>query len=745
MRCLITGAAGFIGSHVAERLVELGHDVIGVDSFISYYDPASKRRNIAALSERPNFRMVELDLSEANLAPLVDGADWVFHLAGQPGVRGSWGNRFAEYLQHNVQVTQRLLEALRVRPPLRLIYASSSSVYGDAPVPMREDMRPLPVSPYGVTKLAGEHLARVYWQSYGVPAVSLRFFTAYGPRQRPDMAFHRFVRAIADGKPVQLYGDGHQTRDFTYVADVVEACLRAATCDCAGEVINVGGGASVTVSEVLERLGGLIGQPVHVEYMARPHGDAPHTSASTDRAVSLLDWRPAVPLAEGLRRQVEWQLGAVPLRRRAFAAPRGEPRNQGPRLLIYGHDTYGLGHLRRNLTIASALTREMRDLSILLVTGSPAAQHFALPPNVDYVKLPEVIKVADEDYRARTLRMQPAEIVQMRAALVRETVCNFGPDAVLVDHAPVGMKGELLPALQALREHHPTVRVALGLRDIIDEPRRVVANWAEHGIYRVLERNYDSILVYGVPQVMDVVAAYHLSPTVAAKTQYCGYLPRTRAGAVPDQATIRAAYCGPDERLVIVTAGGGGDGYLLLSTYLAALGTPEASAHIVSVIVTGPFLPAAERAELESLAASRERVHLVEFTDDMLGLMEAADLVVCMGGYNTLCEVLSVNARALVVPRTEPRREQLLRAMAFEQLGLISMEHSDTLAPTRLARRVSGLLDDVTSTMPGRECDALATFAASGGLGGLDATVRAITELIQQSQPAGVAASRATR
>jgi predicted glycosyltransferase/nucleoside-diphosphate-sugar epimerase len=734
MRCLVTGAAGFVGSHLAERLVHLGHDVVGVDSFSPYYDPATKRHNVATLRERQGFHLVEADLGETDLEPLVDGVDWVFHLAGQPGVRGSWGTQFAEYVRHNVHATQRLLEALRAHPPRRLIYASSSSIYGDAPVPMREEVRPQPVSPYGVTKLAGEHLVDVYRKSYGLPSVVLRFFTVYGPRQRPDMAFHRFIRAIADGEPVHLYGDGRQTRDFTYVDDVVEACLRAAACASVGEAINVGGGASVTVNDVLALLGEIIGQPVRAERQVGPHGDAPHTSAATDRAHSLLEWRPRVALTEGLRRQAEWQLGAAALRGRSTAAFAVRSRHDSARLLIYGHDTFGLGHLRRNLTIAAGLTRERPDLSILLLTGSPAVQHFALPPNVDYVKLPAVVKIADEDYHARTLRMPPTEIVQLRAALVREAVANFAPDVMLVDHAPIGMKGELLPALQELRQTRPEARVALGLRDIIDEPQRVRATWAEHGVYRALEQFYDAILVYGVPEVMDVVAAYRLPPSVAARIRYCGYLPRARSSVA--RATARAAFCAPDERLVLVTAGGGGDGYPLLRAYLAGLDTPEAPQRVASVIVTGPFMPAAERAELEAQATRHARVRLMEFTDDMLGLMQAADLVVCMGGYNTLCEVLSVGARAVVVPRALPRLEQLLRTAAFEQLGLVSMVHPDALAPATLARRVSEALGEAEGGSQAGTSAALAAFTASGALGGLDATNRAVAELLDQAMSA---------
>ncbi len=742
MRCLVTGVAGFVGSHLAERLIALGHEVVGIDAFTPYYAPTLKRGNIAALRDHQRFRLVEDDLCEMALEPLVEGVDWVFHLAGQPGVRGSWGEQFSEYVRHNVEATQRLLEALRVRPPSRVVYASSSSIYGDAPLPMREDARPQPLSPYGVTKLAGEHLMRVYWKSYGLPITSLRFFTVYGPRQRPDMAFNRFIRAIARGEPIHLYGDGNQTRDFTYVDDVDEACLQAATAEaaaCAGEVINVGGGSSVTVNDVLAQLSELIGRPVRVEKRAGQRGDVPHTSASMEVARTLLGWQPAVPLSEGLRCQVEWQLGAAALRGGGGAVRVAGGSHDGPRLLLYGHDTYGLGHLRRNLTLASGLTRQFPDLSVLLITGSPAVQHFPLPPKVDYVKLPAVVKVADEDYRAQTLHMQPAEIAGMRAALVREAVHGFAPDVVLVDHAPAGMKGELLPALEELREASPRVRVALGLRDIVDEPERVYANWAERGIYGVLDRLYDAILVYGIPQVLDVASAYQLPPSIAEKTRYCGYLPRERSGAGAD--AIRARYCPSGEPLVLVTAGGGGDGFALLSAYLEGIGGERAPRDVVSIVVTGPFMPVEQREALVALAGRRQRAHLLDFADDMVGLMEAADLVVCMGGYNTLCEVLSVGARALVVPRAEPRREQLLRARAFDALGLVSSLHPDMLTPTLLVRHMADMLRNRSDQAATGHGEALASFTAAGALGGIEATARAIGELLQQATAGQVLAS----
>ena len=229
MRVVVTGAAGFIGSHLAESLVADGHEVAGVDCFTDYYPRALKESNLERLRESPRFHLVEARLQDLDLVPLLDGAEHVYHLAAQAGVRASWGREFALYTDHNVLATQRLLEAALAAGRPAVVYASSSSVYGDAPsLPLREDGPCQPVSPYGVTKLAGEHLAALYHRNHGLPTVSLRFFTVYGPRQRPDMAFHRFLKAARDGAEVPVFGDGRQTRDFTYVADIVSAVRSAA-------------------------------------------------------------------------------------------------------------------------------------------------------------------------------------------------------------------------------------------------------------------------------------------------------------------------------------------------------------------------------------------------------------------------------------------------------------------------------------------------------------------------------------
>jgi UDP-glucose 4-epimerase len=312
VKAVVTGAAGFIGSHLAESLLADGHEVIGVDCFTDYYPRPIKESNLARLRDSSRFRLLEARLQEADLAPLLDGAEHVYHLAAQAGVRASWGRDFALYTDHNVLATQRLLEAALAAGRPKVVYASSSSVYGDAPaLPLREDGPCQPISPYGVTKLAGEHLALLYHRNHGLPTVSLRFFTVYGPRQRPDMAFHRFLKAARDGDSVTLFGDGLQTRDFTYVADIVAAVRAAPLSGRSGCVYNVGGGERVALNEVLRVIESVTARPLRIRRQEAQKGDMRDTFADTACARRDLGFRATVPLAEGLAREWDWMRGLV--------------------------------------------------------------------------------------------------------------------------------------------------------------------------------------------------------------------------------------------------------------------------------------------------------------------------------------------------------------------------------------------------------------------------------------------------
>lgn len=309
-RAVVTGAAGFIGSQLAEALVARGCRVTGIDCFLDSYEPAIKRANLERLLASPAFTLVTGDLVDLELESLVGGASVVFHCAARAGVRTSWGDDFRRYVRDNLLATQRLLEAARTASLDRFVYTSSSSIYGDAAeLPVSETAMPAPISPYGVTKLGGEHLGRVYHESHGVPFVALRLFTVYGPRQRPDMAFHRFFRAVRAHRAIELYGDGTQTRDFTFVGDAVSAILSAATAPgVAGEAINVAGGSRVSVNEVIDVIGETAGIPPIVHRLAKGIGEAQDTFASIAKAERLLGYAPRVSLREGIRKEHDWIL-----------------------------------------------------------------------------------------------------------------------------------------------------------------------------------------------------------------------------------------------------------------------------------------------------------------------------------------------------------------------------------------------------------------------------------------------------
>src|SRR5262245_44588124 len=307
MRALVTGAAGFIGSHLTAALLDRGATVVGIDNFTDYYAREIKERNLEENAGRDGFRFVEAPIQAADLPALLDGVTHVFHLAAQAGVRKSWGRDFQVYTVNNVDATQRLLEACVGRPIERFVHASSSSVYGDrVPIPMREDALPQPVSPYGVTKLAAEQLGYLYHVNHGVPVVAMRYFTVYGPRQRPDMAFHRFIRAALAGEPIPLYSDGEQTRDFTFVADAVAATRAAGDRGRPGAVHHIGGGSRVSVNHVLELVGRLTGRPLDVRREGTQKGDMRDTFADTTRAREDLGFAPSHTLEAGLAAECEW-------------------------------------------------------------------------------------------------------------------------------------------------------------------------------------------------------------------------------------------------------------------------------------------------------------------------------------------------------------------------------------------------------------------------------------------------------
>ncbi|BAZ52405.1 NAD-dependent epimerase/dehydratase [Nostoc sp. NIES-4103] len=308
-KIIVTGAAGFIGSHLAEALLQQGEEVIGIDEFNDYYDPMLKYKNIAHLRSLPNFTLIEGDIQFLDWQTLLKDVDIVYHQAAQAGVRASWGRGFRFYTERNISATQVLLEAAKDAQHLkRLVFASTSSVYGDAEtLPTHEEICPQPVSPYGITKLAAERLCGLYHKNFGVPCVALRYFTVYGPKQRPDMAFHKFFKSILQDEAIPIYGDGQQTRDFTFVSDAIAANLAAAAAPQAvGEIINIGGGSRVVLSEVLDTMAEIIGKPIKKNYIEKAMGDARHTAADVSKARRILEYKPKISLTEGLTQEWQW-------------------------------------------------------------------------------------------------------------------------------------------------------------------------------------------------------------------------------------------------------------------------------------------------------------------------------------------------------------------------------------------------------------------------------------------------------
>ena len=305
---IITGVAGFIGSSLAEKLLKDNFKVVGIDSFTNYYSLHIKEKNIENCLKNTNFSLIRQDLDSSDLSTIFENAEYIFHLSAQPGVRASWGKEFAMYVKNNISVTQKILESLKNNTTLKkFIFASSSSVYGNQSNIMNEDMSlTKPVSPYGVTKLAAENLVNLYFKNYEIPTISLRYFTVYGPRQRPDMAFSRFFRSIIKDKKLTIFGNGEQTRDFTYVDDVIEATINASTSDSVGEVLNVGGGSIFSLTEIIEFMKEITEKELEINFEKEQKGDVKYTNADISKAKKLINYKPSRDIKYGFTQQYEY-------------------------------------------------------------------------------------------------------------------------------------------------------------------------------------------------------------------------------------------------------------------------------------------------------------------------------------------------------------------------------------------------------------------------------------------------------
>ena len=352
------------------------------------------------------------------------------------------------------------------------------------------------------------------------------------------------------------------------------------------------------------------------------------------------------------------------------------------RLMVYSHDAFGLGNIRRMLAICEHLLNAITDLSILVVSGSPMLQSFRLPPRLDYIKIPCLNRGESGEISVKYLQTEIAETVKLRSDLILMAAINFKPDAILVDKKPYGIKNELATTLKFLKKQLPQTQLLLLLRDILDSPEKTVGEWQEHGFYKAADRFYDQILVVGMPEVFDICREYQFPPAVAQKVRYCGYL-RKEPGLKSREARRQELQVQDGEQLVLVTPGGGEDGYQLVDTYLTGAAQLQAAA-FRSVIICGSEMPPQQRNQLYQKAALNPKVKILDFTDDLMSYIDAADVAVCMSGYNTITEVLSLQKRTIAIPRIKPASEQMMRAKQMSQLGLIAMIHPEKLTSKSL-------------------------------------------------------------
>ncbi len=397
----------------------------------------------------------------------------------------------------------------------------------------------------------------------------------------------------------------------------------------------------------------------------------------------LFTSRESVAAARGLH-GAELELQLTP--RRDPAGCDRVYRKRAPRALLYSHDTYGLGHLRRNLAIAEHLLQRPARFDVMLLSGSPVVQSWPLPPRLQISVMPPVVKVGAEQYVSRDGSLTLEEIREQREAIIIRTILDYRPDVFLVDHAPAGMKGELLSALALLRAEFPATRTILGLRDILDDGATVRALWEEQGTYELIRQSYDHVLVYGTPALFDVVKEYGIPSDIAAKLRYCGHVARRTTGSRRNRPATRKS--------VLVTVGGGGDGYPAIHAYLRALDLVTV-VPAQSTIVSGPLMPAEQHEILESLASRRPGVYVTRSTTEMARLLAEVDLVVTMAGYNSTVEVLAARMPAILVPRAAPRAEQRLRAELLANLGLVWVVRPDEDAVVKLAELLDLALSGV--------------------------------------------------
>ncbi len=685
-----------------------GHSVIGVDCFTDYYSRMLKEGNIAGLRHAPHFRFVEADLASTAIEPLLEDVEVVYHLAAQPGVRHSFGPGFPAYLRHNVDATRRLLEGVSGRPLRAFVYASSSSVYGDqASYPVSEDAPLRPISPYGATKVITEQLAEAFWRSCGTPVVGLRYFTVYGPRQRPDMAFARFVASALADQPLCVIGDGRQVREFTYVEDVVNATIAAADRGERGTAYNIGGGAPVSVLETIALLQVLLDRELRIERRPAALGDPRRTEADVTRATRDLGYRPTTTLEQGLAAQIEslqgrpdGHRGELNERRGDGSDPAGDHLNWpgrvssvspletvggGPRVLAYSHDGYGLGHLRRNLRIVNGLRRQRPDLEAVLVTGAKSAERLVAPFGMGCVSLPSVVKVANGRYVVDDQAASLEEVMRTRSDVLAEAVRDFRPDLLLVDRYPRGMHDELARALGVYAAEHPGAPAVLGLRDILDSPDVIRSEWQAQGHSEAIREIYQMVLCYGDPSVYDPISEYGLPGDVAERIRFTGYLADELFAA--DAPEVRRRHEAADGRLAVCTLGGGRDAAFIAHSFLSAIEHLRGDGWS-GVLVTGPYMA---MDEVDRLRRAATGVTVITMVDDMPSYLAAADAVVCMGGYNTTCEVLALAVPAVIIPRIRPRQEQLMRAERLSARGLVRWMHPSSLSAHALAASMEGV------------------------------------------------------